>query len=286
MRAPLAIVTDLDGCLLDPRTYGLAPARPTLRLLRRLGIPLVLCTSKTRAEVRALFAALGSRHLAIVEDGAAIVVPPGVAPRIRLPGARRTRDGRVVALAPPYRIVRRVFRAIRRVTGGAAVGLGDLRLAEVAALTGLPPAAARRAARREHDEPFVVRGDSERWTAVARRVARSSGLVVTRGRRFFHLHGPTDKGRATALVRRILEERCGPLTIVAVGDSPLDAAFLRHAEVPIIVPRPDGRADPDLLRLVPGARIAPAPGPTGWARAVDAVLREDGRPHPPAPARG
>lgn len=282
-RRALAVVTDLDGCLLDAQTFDFEPARGTLRLLRRLGVPLVLCTSKTRAEVRALYAALGSRHLAVIEDGAAVLVPPGVAPRVRLPGARPTGDGRLLALAKPYPVVRRAFTVIRRRTRCAAVGLGDLSLAAVGARTGLPPGAARRAARREFDEPFVFVARESHWAGVARRTARQLGLVVTKGGRFYHLHGLTDKGRAVRVARAILDVRSGPLTIVALGDSPLDAAFLAEVEVPIIVPRPDGRADPVLRRRVPHARVAPAPGPAGWARAVEAVLREVGRQRPRRP---
>jgi mannosyl-3-phosphoglycerate phosphatase family protein len=270
----IAIITDLDGCLLDARRYGFAPARATLRRLRDLRIPLVICTSKTRAEVRALFAELGSRHLAVIEDGGGVLVPPGMAARAPLPRARRTRDGRLVALAPPYRRVREAFPGLSRRTGGAVRGFGDLDDAGVAAVTGLSRAAARRARRREFDEPFFfVRGE-RRHLAVAEREARARGLVVSRGGRFYHLHGRTDKGRAARLVRRILERELGPTVLIALGDSALDAPFLVEAERPIIVPRPDGRPDPRLRRLVPGARLAPAPGPAGWARAVAAALRE------------
>lgn len=272
-RLPLAVVTDLDGCLLDARTYSFSPALRTLRRLRRLDVPLVLCTSKTRAEVRALFAALGSRHLAVVEDGCAVLVPPGVAPGMRLPSARRTADGRLLALAPPYAAVRRVVRVLRRRTAGALVGLGDLAPAEVAALTNLPLPAARRAAMREFDEPFVLTRESPRLASLVRRTAQRHGMTVSRGGRFHHLHGPSDKARATRMAMAILEGGRGALAVLALGDSPLDAPFLRQADIAVIVPRPDGRPDPELRRLLPRARIAPAPGPAGWARAVEAVLR-------------
>ena len=273
----LAVITDLDGCLLDARTYSFAPARRALRRLRRQGVPLALCTSKNRAEVRHLFGALGTTHITVLEDGAAVLLPPGTAPRTAQPSARRTRDGRLLALAAPHSVVRGAFRILRRRTRGAAAGFGDLPLRDLAALTGLAPDAARRAARREFDEPFVFIRAERVWDPVARRAARRLGLVVTRGGRFYHLHGPTDKGRAARLVRGILEARHGRLTVVALGDSPLDAAFLRDADLPVIVPRPDGRPDPELRRLVPRARVAPAPGPGGWARAVEGVLREFGR---------
>lgn len=272
----LAVFTDLDGCLLDARTYGFGPAGPLVRRLRRRGVPLVLCTSKTRAELRVLLAELGARLPAIVEDGGGLVLPPGAATRARIPGARRTRDGRVVPLAMPYRRVRRLFARLRRLTGGAAVGFGDLGVAAVAALTELPTDLARRAKRREFDEPFVFQRDEARYRHLLRRFASAHGVTITRGGRFYHLHGPTDKGRAARLMRSLLEQQHGPLFLVGLGDSPLDAPLLAEAEVPIIVPRPDGGVDRELRRRFPHARIAPAPGPRGWARAVAATLRKRG----------
>jgi mannosyl-3-phosphoglycerate phosphatase family protein len=268
------VVTDVDGCLLDHRTYRAGPARRVLRRLRRLGVPVVLCTSKTRVELRALRRELDGPHLAIVEDGAGILVPAEIARALRLPAARRVRDGRLVPLAPAYGTIRRVFAALRRATGGAVVGFGDLTVAGVAAATGLPLSAARRARRREFDEPFLFVSDERLHARRVPRYAARHGLVVTRGGRFWHLHGPTDKGRATRIARELLQRAHGALFIIALGDSPLDAPMLREADMPIIVPRPDGSADPALRRRLPRARVAPAPGPAGWAQAVTRAVRE------------
>jgi mannosyl-3-phosphoglycerate phosphatase len=264
------VITDLDGCLLDTSTYQVGPARPVLNRLRRAGVPLALCTSKTRAEVAALFPRLGGRYLTVVEDGGGILIPPGVLSGMTLPGSRRTRDGRLVALAASYARVRRVLARLR--PGHGIVGLGDLTPSDIARITGLSSADARRAARREFDEPLQVPPRAGRAMAALRRRARALRLEVTRGGRFHHLHGRTDKGRATRLVRRFLESRYGAVTLVALGDSPLDAPMLRAADIPIIIPRPDGRAHPGLRRRVPRARVAPAPGPAGWARAVSRIL--------------
>jgi mannosyl-3-phosphoglycerate phosphatase len=270
------VVTDVDGCLLNHHTYRAGPARRVLRRLRRLGVPVVLCTSKTRVELRALWRELRGPHLAIVEDGAGILVPPGIAPTLRLPTARRVRDGRLVPLAPPYARIRRVFAALRRGTGGAAVGFGDMTVAGVAAATGLSPSAARLARRREFDEPFLFVCHERLHAQRAARLAARHGLVVTRGGRFWHLHGRTDKGRATRLAAELLQRAHGALFVIALGDSPLDAPMLREADLPIIVPRPDGSADPALRRRLRRARVAPAPGPLGWAQAVTRAMQELG----------
>jgi mannosyl-3-phosphoglycerate phosphatase len=166
----------------------------------------VLCTSKTRAELRALRRELEGPHVAIVEDGAGIFVPPGIAPGLPLPAARRVRDGRLGRLAPGYASIRRAFAMLRRATGGAVLGFGDMTVAQVAAATGLSPSAARRARRREFDEPFVFVSDERRHAPRVARLAARHGLVVTRGGRFWHLHGPTDKGRATRVARDCCSE--------------------------------------------------------------------------------
>lgn len=270
------MVTDLDGCLLDHHSYRAGPARPVVRRLDQLGVPLVLCTSKTRAELRELQPELGGPRIAIVEDGAGILVPSGVAPALHLPGARRVRDGRLIRLAPGYAKVRRAFAALGREIGGVVSGFGDLTVAQVATVTGLSPRAARLARRREFDEPFLFRSLERRHARRAARLAAGLGMVLTRGGRLWHLHGPTDKGRATRLVRALLQRIHGPLFIIALGDSPLDAPMLRAADLPIIVPRPDGSIDPGLRRLLRHARTAPGPGPVGWATAVVRALREWG----------
>jgi len=241
-------------------------------MLRRRGIPLVLCTSKTRAEVAALWAELGSEHLAVIEDGAGLLVPSGLLPRVPLSTARRTAHGRLVPLTVPYARVRRVVRWLRRRTGGAVFGFGDATAAEIGRLTGLSEPAARRAARREFDEPFVVVREEARWRAVIRREAARRGLVVTHGGRFHHLHGPVDKGGAVRLVRRLLERAGGPVRLIGLGDSPLDLPLLTATDWPVIVPRPDGQPEAWLRRRLPHARVAPAPGPTGWNRAVLALI--------------
>ena len=45
------VVSDVDGTLMD-HSYDLTPAKETIKLLQELTIPVILCTSKTAAEVK------------------------------------------------------------------------------------------------------------------------------------------------------------------------------------------------------------------------------------------
>ena len=67
----LWIVSDVDGTLMD-HSYDLTPAKETIKLLQELSIPVILCTSKTAAEVKVIRKQLNLTDPYIVENGAAI----------------------------------------------------------------------------------------------------------------------------------------------------------------------------------------------------------------------
>ncbi len=275
--ARLAVITDVDGCLLDARTYRLGPARVAARRLARSGIPIILCTSKTRAEVRVLREELGLRLPAIIESGGAVVVPVGTLP---VPAGRgsRTRDGLLVPLAAGIDEVRAGLAAIERLMPGGVRGFTDMTRREVLAWTGLKPAAVTRSRRREFDEPFVFLRDPRPHRKAIRLLLADRGLAITRGAIMNHLHGRTDKGHAARIVMRWLTRAHGPFVTVGLGDGPHDLALLRAVDRPVIVPHPDGKPDPYLRRGLPRAPVAPAPGPRGWAAVAEEILAaEPGR---------
>ncbi|HVR70121.1 MAG TPA: HAD-IIB family hydrolase [Vicinamibacteria bacterium] len=266
MAADLLVVTDLDGCLLDEQTYGYDAARPALASLAERRIPLVLCSSKTRAEVQPLARELGAGPF-IVENGGAIVVPPGHL--LRLAGRRDPEGYRHVVLGTGRDALVRALAELAEQAGARVRGFSSLGAEDVAALTGLAPPAAERALQREFDEPFLLESGSEERLA---RAATGRGLRITRGGRFHHLLGPVDKGRALQRLIALYAAEGFRFTVVALGDSPNDLSMLKVADRPILMPRPDGAVDETLRRGLPRAAIAPAPGPAGWNVAVLATL--------------
>ena len=65
------VVSDVDGTLMD-HSYDLTPAIETIKILKKLFIPVILCTSKTAAEVEVIRNDLKLTDPYIVENGAAI----------------------------------------------------------------------------------------------------------------------------------------------------------------------------------------------------------------------
>ena len=73
----LIIFTDLDGTLLDHKTYAATKARQALLCLKKNNIPLIICTSKTRPEIEFYRQKLRISHPFIAENGGAIFIPKG-----------------------------------------------------------------------------------------------------------------------------------------------------------------------------------------------------------------
>jgi mannosyl-3-phosphoglycerate phosphatase len=266
--------TDLDGTLLDHQTYTWTAARPALRALTRGHQPLVIVTSKTRAEVLPLLCELERREPFVVENGGAIYVPAGYFPFQIADADRAGRDWQRVTLGTPYQTLVAALRTAALRARVSVRGFSQMPVREIAERTGLELTAARRARRREFDEPFIILDGTRRAWPRLRAEIRRLGLRATRGSRFFHIMGANDKGVTVRRLRTWFERLSGsPVRAVGLGDSPNDIPMLRAVTVPVLVARPGGRYDSETSEAVPTARRAGGIGPQGWNRAVLCLLR-------------
>ncbi|WP_417210705.1 HAD-IIB family hydrolase [Antarctobacter sp.] len=250
----LVVFSDLDGTLLDHENYSYAPAQPALDALAARGIPLILATSKTAAEVAVLHKALNLGHWpAIVENGAGIY---------RF-GARGADDA-------PYIAIRAALDALPADLRALFTGFGDMTDAEVTQITGLPLASAKRARQRQHSEPGLWHGTDAGRTAFLEGLAEQ-GIHARSGGRFLTLsHGRT---KADGL-RQIAAELHARRTL-ALGDAPNDSDMLRAADFGVIVRNDHGPGIPELPGEAQGTiRRTTGFGPNGWAEAVLAFLND------------
>jgi len=77
----LIVFTDLDGTLLRHEDYDWSPASAAIAELKRRNVPLVIATSKTRAEIEYLRERIGNQDPFISENGGALYIPLGSTPR-------------------------------------------------------------------------------------------------------------------------------------------------------------------------------------------------------------
>lgn len=270
--ARLVVFTDLDGTLLDHASYSWAAAEEALAELARRRVPLVLVTSKTRAEVEPLRRKLGNAHPFITENGGGIFIPHKYFPR-HIPGAVRVARYHCVSLGRPYAEIVEALQEIAAEAGAEVVGFHQMNAREIAQNTGLPLREAELARQREFDEPFFFAGDEEAVRERFLELARARKLEIARGGRFWHLFAGSDKGRA---VRELMKLYRGPgrtrLRAVGLGDSANDIPLLAAVDYPVVVQKPGGDYDPAIIEKLPRVHRAPAPGPAGWNQAVLRLL--------------
>jgi mannosyl-3-phosphoglycerate phosphatase len=255
------IFSDLDGTLLDARTYSYEAARPALEALKQRQTPLVLCTSKTRAEVELWRDRLGNQDPFIVENGGAIYIPQGYFP-FALHKARE-RDGySVIELGARYNELVETLQAASREAGCRVLGFHDMSVAEISLRSLLPVHQAVLAKQREYDEPFEIldSGSYRLLEAIERR-----GKHWTRGDRFYHIMGNNDKAEAVRRLGALYRKAFGDVVTVGVGDGWNDVKFLNAADIAIVV---RSRFDAVVKKAVPHGLVTQFPGPHGWNEAV------------------
>ena len=247
----LVVFSDLDGTLLDHGTYRWDAAKPALDRLAALGMPVVLASSKTAREVDILQEQIGLSGLpAIVENGAGMIGVPGIE-------RAETYDALREALDQIPATLRQNFR-----------GFGDMTVAELAKVTGLPPDMAQLAKARGYSEPGVwsgSNGELDRFIAVL----SAGGITAQRGGRFLTLSFGGTKADAMDAVINALR----PDLTLALGDAPNDRTMLEKADMGVIVANPHRPPLPSLVGEKAGriTRTQDA-GPVGWNVAVMATL--------------
>lgn len=264
----LVIFTDLDGTLLDDETYSWEAARPALELLSRREIPLVFCTSKTRAEVEVYRTSLRNPHPFIVENGAAVFVPPDYFP-FPVDSSVRRDSYDVVEFGDRYSDLVDALHTASAASGAAVLGFHQMTASEVAARCSLPLQEAVLAKQREYDEPFQIL-DPAGETQLLREIERL-GKRWTRGGRFYHITGKNDKAGAVRFLTELYGRVHQAITTVGLGDGLNDAPFLAVVDVPVLIRSPQAR---DLQEKVPHGRLTDRPGPEGWNQAILEVVQE------------
>lgn len=274
LTSPWLVFTDLDGTLLDWRTFSAAIARPALARLRELGVPVVFCSSKTASEQRALRQSLQIRSIpSIVENGAAIIVPDSTGlPTGDWEPAPGEPGRRVKVLGMRADEVQARLEQVRERTGLALTGYRQIDDQTLADLTGLDLPAATRARQRDYSETLIEQLPEEQWRELDAEFARE-GLECRHGGRFHTVTGAgTDKGRAVLAIRELYRQAYGrEVHSVGLGDSANDIPMLAAVDRPILVAREDGSwADVQLDRM---ERVR-GRGPHGWIEATNLLLHE------------
>lgn len=266
MDFPLLIFTDLDGTLLDHHSYSFKGAEEALQRLRRHSIPIILTSSKTRAELQTLQEKLGLNEPFISENGGGVFIPADYA-MLDTTALEKLDDYHAKQFGRPYRNIRAIFETVQSKYN--IRGFGDMTAEEIMEVTGLLKSDALLARQREFSEPFRFLAEP-RLQELKEEVA-DHGLTVTRGGRFYHLLAAgQDKGLAVAQTTRLFQAGSpDKIVTIGLGDAENDYLMLKVVDIRVLIPKPDGSYENMDL---PYLRKPAYPGSKGWGAAITAIL--------------
>jgi mannosyl-3-phosphoglycerate phosphatase len=262
------IFTDVDGTILDKRTYQPGPALGALYHCRERKVPVVMVSAKTRAEIEFLQNELDYTTPFVCENGGGLFLPKNM---FEQPKAFDECDGYWRFQSDIT--VGELHRALGKIASNLdlpIMGFLDMSDEEVADLTGLSLEGAARARRREYDEPFIIRDETPEKVQAVRSHIIMLGYGYTHGGGLHHIMGRFDKGRTIRIIMNLYLEKNPAIGFVGIGDAYNDISMLLAVDHPYLVRKPDGSFEAGLE--IASLRVTDGIGPAGFAEVIAALV--------------
>ena len=253
----LWVVTDVDGTLMD-HSYDLTPAKETIKLLQKLSIPVILCTSKTAAEVKVIRKELNLTDPYIVENGAAIH------------GETLKRVNGEIILGEKYEILENILSSISNEINYDLKPLNNISDQEATELTGLRGHSLDLMRERHWSMPFLNPPDNKEEEINI--CCKRFGVEIFRGNRMSHMLSiNSNKGKAINALKNY--SNVPNIKIIGLGDSPNDLPLLLNSDYKIVIPGPGG---PN-LKLIEKLNdhnftLATDPNGFGWKSEINKLI--------------
>lgn len=262
LQNPLLIFTDLDGTLLDIHTYDWQPAAAWLERLQDKQVPVILCSSKTAAEMLDIQQELGLEGLPFIAENGAVIQPD-----VRWdPPARRI-------TGMTHHTILQIIEQVRLQTHVKFTTFDDVNERVIGEWTGLTPSRSLLARRHEASVTLIWR-DSDAQMTRFEEALEPHGLQFVQGARFWHvLDARCGKDVAVKWLTEqyCLQERVA-WTSLGLGDGPNDATLLDSVDFAVVV-KGINRQGISLQNDSPGRVYhTQLSGPAGWREGLDHFL--------------
>ncbi len=253
----LWVVSDVDGTLMD-HSYDLTPATETIKTLQELSIPVILCTSKTAAEVKVIRKQLNLTDPYIVENGAAIY------------GESLKKVNGEIILGEKYEILENILGSISNEINYDLVPLNNLSDNEATELTGLKGHSLELMRDRHWSMPFL--NPPETKEEIINLCCKKFKVEILRGNRMSHLLSiNSNKGNAIDALKKYSNNP--NIKIIGLGDSPNDLPLLLNSDYKIVIPSSMGPNSKLLEKLVDyNFTLATDPNGYGWKREINYLI--------------
>jgi mannosyl-3-phosphoglycerate phosphatase len=263
------IFTDIDGTLIDIYSGKFEGTDRLVKKLAKMGIPVILCSAKTRSEQEYIRNKLRLSDPFIIENGGAVVIPDGYFDEFEISVPRIRRNGYSLIEIGGHSIeIRKRLARIREELQINFKGTTDMALNEIRKKVQIPLPFARRMSKREYGETIleIDPSDLDRLAKVCTR----TGLKVIHGGRYTDITQGNDKGKATRILIDLFRRKYQPrrTIFVGLGDSENDLPMLKLMDIPVLVQKANGSwCDSKIKNLVRSTGI----GPKGWKNSFNLI---------------
>ena len=252
------VVTDVDGTLMD-HSYDLTPAKETIKTLKKLSVPVILCTSKTASEVKVIRKKLELKDPYIVENGAAIY------------GESLKNENFEIILGEKYEVLEEILNFISKDISYNLIPLNNLSDLEATELTGLKGNSLTLMRDRHWSMPFLNPPDflAEKIKICCKRY----NVAIFKGNRMSHLLSiNSDKGKAINELKKYSNKP--DIKIIGLGDSPNDLPLLISSDFKIVIPGING-PNLSLINELKNYEftIAEKPNGHGWKDEITKLIK-------------
>ena len=284
MASKVVIFTDLDGTLLDHQTYSFVEAKPALIKTKETKTPVIMVTSKTRAENETILKEMGLWQSVpfIVENGGAIYIPKGYfsfdlaqeLPKEKIAEADKFSK---IELGKPYQEVRKIMNEAAIAAGLEIRAIGDMTTEEFQNEVNFKTTEeARRAQKREYQEGYKILNIAEGGMKPAqdriRQEIEKRGFFMSVGGRFCQIMGSKSKIKAVKILTTLFKKEFGDIHTIGLGDAPSDIEFCEYCDEGYIVKNPlkivGAETEPPKIHLINEV------GPAGWNKVVLNALKQ------------
>ena len=255
----LWVVSDVDGTLMD-HSYDLTPAKETIKILQKISVPVILCTSKTASEVEVIRNDLNLTDPYIVENGAAIYGE-----------CLKKVDGEII-LGKKYEFLEGILNSISKEIDYKLVPLNTLTDQEATQLTGLRGNSLNLMRDRHWSMPFL--NPPSFLEDKISLCCKKFKVDIFKGNRMSHLLSiNSNKGKAINALKNYTN--MNNIQIIGLGDSPNDLPLLINSDIRIVIPGIDG-PNINLLGQLKGLDfiLASEPNGYGWKNEINKLLNK------------
>lgn len=271
------VISDMDGTMLSHDGYQYEALLPMLDSLKQQSIPVVLNSSKTRAELQHWVGQLQLHAPFVTENGSAIYLAANdfsreqMSKTLSVPGfeIQQTDEYFIVVFGVEVNELQQFIDQSLARFNPSVVDLSRCSLEVAIQVTGLCEDEARQAQQREFSVPLLFEDD--RIQQQFREQAIDAGYGVLQGGRFLHLLGKVDKGRALQRVKQFYQQLWNvEINTIALGDSPNDLDMLLAADVAVRVNNPAAKSfEIPHKKLI----VTQQPAPQGWVEGMESALQ-------------